>query len=296
MVNRLKHDIRTKILHMLCEGMSMRAVSRVLGVHKTTIARLLVDTAAACRTHHDAEVQNLTPAVIECDELHSFVYCHGNHVTVARAAPNEAGDLWTWLGLCSSSKLLVSWHCGSRDLADCMLFLIDLRSRIAPDHRCSISTDGWRVYPPAVAEVFGDEVDFGQLLKLYRSERQADGSWARKVYTSRGRPVVGQPEPERVSTSHVERQNLNMRMGLRRYTRKTNGYSKLAARHRDALDVFCTFHNWVRISLAHGTTPAVAAGLASEPYPVEWLADLVEATYPPPTPRGPDKRPRRRRK
>ena len=272
----------------------MRSVSRVLGVHKSTIAQLLVNAGAACRAYHDAQVRNLTPAVIEVDELWSYIYAHQSRLAAARAAPHDAGDIWTWTALDATTKLLIAWRSGSRELADAIPFFIDVRSRLVPGHRTQLSTDGYKVYPQAIETVFGTEVDFGQLLKLYRSVRQPDGGWEQVVYTSRGRPMVGRPEPESVSTSYVERQNLNFRMGIKRFTRKTNAFSKLTARHRDAVTLFCTYHNFCRVHLTLGTTPAVASGLAKAPRPVEWLVQLIEARTPPPTPRGPDKQPRRR--
>ena len=170
----------------------------------------------------------------------------------------------------------------------------DVRQRLVPEHRCEIHSDGHNTYPKAVDLVFGDTVAFGQLSKMIKSEKQPGGGRAKAVYSTRGRPVVGREEPRRVSTTFVERQNLNIRMGLKRYARKSNAYSKSVTFHRDAVALFGVFYNFCRVHLTLGTTPAVAAGLAPEPYPIEWLAELVEATYPPPTPRGPDKRPRRR--
>lgn len=296
MVYRLESGKRAMILNLLCEGSSLRSISRVLKVHRSTIARLLTDAGSVCRAYHNEVVRELTPRVIQVDELWALLYCHQNRLPLARSAPPEAGDVWTWTALDSTSKVLISWHCGGRELEDALPFLTDLRSRLAPEHRCEIHSDGHYAYLTAVDTVFGNEIAYGRLRKLIRSERQPGGGWKRVAYAERDQPIKGRPEPEqKVSTSYVERQNLNIRMHMRRYTRKTNAHSKSFARHCAAVALFGVFYNFCRLHLTLGTTPAVAAGLAPEPYPIEWLCGLVEATYPPPTPRGPDKRPRQRR-
>ncbi|MDE2992291.1 MAG: IS1 family transposase [Chloroflexota bacterium] len=296
MVNRLSTDKRAAVLNCLVEGMSMRSTSRILGVNMHTIKRLLVLGGIATQDYHDTHVRDLTPAFVQCDELWSFVYSHERRLPLAKAAPPGAGNVWTWVAFDSESKMMLCWLAGSRELDTAIPFFWDLRRRLKPGHRFQLSTDRYRAYGKAVREVFGNELDYGQLLKSYREVRVASGGKMQVVEAIRERAVGGQPETARISTSHVERQNLNIRMGLRRYTRKTNGFSKKLSRHRAALSLFAAYYNFCRIHLALDTTPAVAAGVAPEPYPVRWLAELVASIEAPHPPRGPDKRPRKRRR
>lgn len=296
MVNRLNRALRAQILHLLCEGSSMRSVHRVLGVSRATIAKLLIEAGQACHAHHAAHVRGLTPERVECDELWSYVHVHQRRLPTALAPPEGAGDVWTWVALDADTKLVMAWRAGSRQVDTAIPFFWDLRHRLRPGHRFQLNTDRYHAYAVAVRKVFAPEtVDYAQLLKECREVRLPSGGTMSSVIAIREKHIQGEPDLGAVSTSYVERQNLNIRMGIKRFTRQTNAFSKKLDRHRYAQAVYFAYHNFCRVHLTLGTTPAVAAGLAAEPYPVEWLVQLVEA-WTPPTPRGPDKQPRRRRR
>ena len=279
MVNRLSRQDRARIIHCLVEGNSMRATTRLLGVGINTVARLLVDAGEACQAYHNAHVTDLAVRNIECDEVHGFVYAHQNRLATAIAPPPGAGDVYTWTALATESKLIITWRVGRRERDDAVPFMLDLRSRLAV--RPQVTTDGHRPYGEAIHRAFGAEVDYARLLKMYREDPQ-------RCVASLQRPVTGHPDPDEIGTSYVERHNLTIRMGVRRMTRKTNAFSKLVERHRHMLAIFFVFYNFCRPhQTLRGRTPAMAAGLTTEQYPVEWLVELVEQRTPAAGPRGP---------
>ena len=273
----------------------MRSTSRILGVNMHTIKRLLILGGIATQEYHDSHVRDMTPRYVQADELWSFVYAHERRVPNARNAPPGAGDVWTWVAFDSESKLMLCWLAGTRELETAIPFFHDLHRRLKPGHAFQLSTDRYRAYGKAVRAVFGADLDYGQLAKHFREVRSSRGGKRQIVEAVQARVMSGAPDAARISTSLVERQNLNIRMGLRRYTRKTSGFSKKLSRHRAALSVFAAYYNFCRVHLALDTTPAVAAGIAAAPYPVRWLAELVAEVEAPHPPRGPDKRPRKRR-
>ena len=251
----------------------MRATTRLLGVGINTIARLIVDAGEACQAFHDEHVRDLSVRNIECDEIHSFVYAKQNRLSTALVPPAEgAGNVYTWTALATESKLIICWHVGRREEDDALPFMLDLRSRLSI--KAQVTTDGFRAYPEAITRAFGRWVDYAQLLKFYRES-------PRRCVASVQRPMIGDPSLEAIGTSFVERHNLTIRMGNRRMARKTNAFSKKLERHRQMLAVFFVFYNFCRVHQTVQTTPAVAAGLATGPYPVEWLVELVEARTPP---------------
>lgn len=251
----------------------MRATTRLLKVGINTVARLITAAGAACQEFHDTHVRELTVRSIECDEIHAFVYAHENRLPTALAAPAGAGDAYTWTALDADTKLIITWRVGRREQDDALPFMLDLHSRLAA--RPQVTTDGHPPYLEAVRQAFGEEVDYARLLKMYRESPQ-------RCVASIQKPVTGDPDPDAISTSYVERHNLTIRMGVRRLARKTNAFSKRVERHRHMLALFFTFYNWCRPhQTLRGRTPAMAAGLATERYPVEWLVELVEARTPP---------------
>ncbi len=195
--------------------------------------------------------------------------------------------MYTWTALAKESKLIIAWRSGSREADTGLPFMVDVASRLAI--RPQITTDGYRQYNRLIPEAFGDEVDWAQVLKMFREQPQ-------KCVLFEMRPRRGQPDYEQMNTAYVERHNLTIRMGVRRLTRKTNAFSKKLERHEHMLAIFFVYYNFCRAHMTLGKTPAMAAGLAEEPYDLEWIVTLVEARTPPPTPRGPDRRPRKRRR
>ena len=233
------------------------------------MTRLLVAAGAACADYHDRHVRGVTAPRVQADEVWSFTYCKQKHVGDAVAAPPEAGDVWTWTALAAESKLMLGWLVGDRDADTACYFLTDVQRRLA--HRTQLTTDGHRAYLYGVKAAFGADVDYAQLVKLYgEAPAEVKGRYSpTECVGIRKRPVIGQPDPAAISTSYVEWQNLNIRMGNRRFTRLTNAFSKKLANHAHMLAVYFTYYNFCRQHQTLGTTPAVAASLAAEPYPVD---------------------------
>ncbi len=288
-MNRLSIQKRAQVLELLVEGMSMRATSRLAKVSINTVYRLLEEAGKACAEYHDEAVRDVKAARIQCDEIWSFTYAKQKNVKAAKAAPTEAGDTWTWTALDSDSKLIVSWLVGGRDGEYAMALMDDLRDRLA--NRVQLTTDGHRAYLEAVEGAFGDDVDFAQLVKLYGDapEGQRRYSPAECVGT-RKRRVTGKPDRAAVSTSHVERQNLTMRMHMRRFTRLTNAFSKKFENHMHMVALYTVWYNFVRIHKTLRVTPAMAAGVSDTLRDMEWIVSLIDARAPKPRPRGPYKK------
>ena len=286
MVNQLPRERRAKILHQLCEGQSMRATARLERVSVTTVAKLLVAAGTACADYHDRQVRGVVAPQVQCDEIWSFTYCKQNHVGDAAAAPVDAGDVWTWTALAADSKLILAWLVGDRDAGTATEFLRDLRQRLA--QRMQLTTDGHRAYLSAVKATFGAEVDYAQLVKLYgEAPESVKGRYSpSECIATRREPRIGNPDPAAISTSYVERHNLSIRMGNRRFTRLTNAFSKKLDNHCHALALYFTYYNFCRVHQTLRQTPAMAAGLASEAYDLDWIVQLVEAQTPKPK-RGP---------
>lgn len=276
-MNRLPLVTRVQILHMLCEGSAMRAISRVTGVSINTVTKLLVDAAAACADAHDRLVRNVKATRVQCDEIWAFCYSKQKHVAPAKASPAGAGDIWTWTALETTSKLMISYVSGGRDAEYAMILMDDLRSRLA--NRVQLTTDGHKAYLSAVEEAFGGDVDFAQLVKLYGPAPQ--GPEVRyspaQCLGARKTAITGNPDKKHVSTSHVERSNLTMRMGMRRFTRLTNAHSKKLENHHHAQALFFMFYNFVRINQAVRMSPAMAAGIETRLWEMSDIVALIDA-------------------
>lgn len=289
-----KLDARTRalIIRLLVEGNSIRATSRIADVSKNTVNKLLIDAGKACAEYHDKHVRNVKASVIQCDEIWSFTYAKQKNVAGAKAAPEGAGDTWTWTALDSESKLIVSYMVGGRDSEYAIGFMDDLCARLA--NRVQLTTDGHKAYLEAVEGAFGGDVDYAQLIKLY-GEPTGQKGHERKYSPSectgtKKRTVEGNPDKSLVSTSHVERQNLTMRMHMRRFTRLTNGFSKKVENHMHAVALHFMYYNFVKAHQTLKVTPAMEAGLTDRLWDISDLIALVDANEPAPKKRGPYKK------
>jgi IS1 family transposase len=291
-MNKLPLEKRVQILSMLCEGSSMRSVSRVADVSINTVAKLLKDAGEACGAFHYETVRNVHVKRVQCDEIWSFCYAKAKNVQAAKAAPYGAGNVWTWTALDSDSKMILSWMVGGRDAQAANFFMDDLASRLAD--RVQLTSDGHHVYLDAVAGAFGNDVDYAMLVKLYGEDANAVGP--EKKYSpgecvgTRKEIHIGTPDKRHVSTSHVERMNLSMRMGMRRFTRLTNAFSKKIDQHLAALSLYFVFYNFTKTHKTHRMSPAMAAGVADRLWDMSDIVALIEARAPKPGKRGPHRK------
>lgn len=260
----------------------MRSISRVADVSINTVSKLLVDAGKACAAFHDEAVRGVKARRIQCDEIWSFTYAKAKNVPTATAAPEEAGDTWTWTALDSESKLIVSYLVGGRDAEYANAFMQDVAGRL--DGRVQLTTDGHKAYLEAVEGAFGDDVDYGQLVKLYgepTGERGHERKYSPSVCTgARKMPVTGRPDAAHISTSHVERQNLTMRMHMRRFTRLTNGFSKKFENHMHMVALYAVWYNFVRQHKTLRTSPAIAAGVSARLWEMEDVVALIDTAAP----------------
>ena len=290
-MNKLSREDRARILHMLCEGLSIRAITRLTGASKNTVSKLLIDAGRVCLAYHDAHVRGLKSAHVEVDEIWSFTYAKQKNVQKAKAAPDFAGDTWTWTALDNDSKMIVSYLVGERDSEYAFAFIDDLRQRI--DNRFQLSSDGLNFYVQAVEEAFGDDIDYGQIMKLYGNPSMTPGRYSPpQCIGARKRRIRGRPDKDAISTSHVERQNLTIRMHMRRFTRLTNAFSKKVENHAYAVALHMMYYNFVRIHQKLRVTPAMAAGVSDRLWEIGDIVALIEAmeARTPAKPRGPYKK------
>lgn len=288
-MNKLPVAKQVQILSMLCEGSSMRSISRVVDVSINTVTKLLVDAGEACLALHDDQVRNVTASRIQCDEIWSFCHAKQKNVATAKAAPEGAGDVWTWTAIDADTKLMVAYFVGDRGAESAMCLMDDLRDRLA--NRVQLTTDGHKAYLDAVEGAFGGDVDYAQLVKLYGPTISAPGRYSpAECIGARKQTIEGKPDKAHVSTSHVERMNLSIRMQNRRFTRLTNAFSKKLDNHIHALALYFAFYNFVRIHKSLKVTPAMAAGVTNKLWSMEDIVALIEARRPVPGKRGPYKK------
>jgi IS1 family transposase/transposase-like protein len=263
-----------QVISLLTEGMSVRAISRVTGVHKTTILSLLATVGGKCRRIFDRYVRDVKPRFIQADELWAYVHTKEGHLMPGDS--NEWGDAYTWIAMDSETKLILSYYIGQRDAASAFEFVRDLSERIATG-RFQITTDGLRAYVDAIEQYFGASVDFAQLLKVYGKVTGEGPDWyaPTKVVDIVPVPISGNPKPERISTSHIERANLSVRMHLRRFTRLTNGFSKKLENLKLTVALYMTWFNFCRVHQTLRVTPAMEAGLTDHIWSVEELIRAV---------------------
>jgi IS1 family transposase len=284
-MNRLSREERAQIIRALVEGNSIRSTARLTGAARNTITTLLVQLGKACAAYQDRVLRNLGSTRIECDEIWAFCYAKAKNVPEEHAGEFGYGDVWTWVAIDPDSKLVPSWLVGMRDGADAKAFMADLGPRLA--NRVQITTDGHRPYIEAIEAEFGRDVDYAMLVKQYGVEPSLDGSPTARRYspnrvTSQETFVIaGTPNPDLISTSIVERNNLSMRMGMRRFTRLTNGFSKKVENHAAMVSLHFMAYNFARPHSALGkrTTPAMAAGVADHVWTADEIAGLLDRPF-----------------
>jgi IS1 family transposase len=288
-MNKLPLEKRRQILAMLVEGSSMRSISRVVDVSINTVSKMLVDAGNACILMHGEMVHDVKASRIECDEIWSFCYAKQRNVAKAKDAPQEAGDVWTWTAIDADTKLIVSYLIGGRDADYAMEFMDDLRARLA--NRVQITTDGHHAYLEAVEGAFGGDVDYAQLVKIYGQGPEGQRRYSPpECIGARKRRVEGNPDMAHVSTSYVERQNLTMRMSMRRFTRLTNAFSKKYENHVHAIALYFMHYNFCRIHKSLRVTPAMAANLTDRLWSMDDIIAKIDEMAPVPAKRGPYKK------
>jgi len=274
-MNRLTTAKRIQVVRALVEGNSIRSTVRITGVAKNTVVKLLADLGAACREYQDATLQDLDCKRIQCDEIWSFVYSKQKNVPLDKKDEFGFGDVWTWTAIDADSKLVVSFLVGGRDTEWALEFMDDVASRLA--NRVQLTTDGHKPYLVAVEEAFGGGIDYAVLQKIYGNPgKEEERRYSPAVCTgTQVHKISGRPDKRHISTSYVERQNLTMRMGMRRMTRLTNAFSKKVENLEHAVALHFMYYNFCRKHQTLGTTPAVKAGVADHVWSIEEVLKLL---------------------
>jgi IS1 family transposase len=275
MSNVLSPEKRAQVIACLCEGNSLRSTVRLTGVHRTTCQKLLCDLGRVCSEYQDKTLRNLTCKRLQCDELWSFVGCKEKNVTAEKKAKGH-GDAWIWMALDADTKLVPCWFVGTRDGGAAYHFMHDLAGRLT--NRVQLTTDGHKAYLTAVEDAFGTQIDYAMLNKIYGAA--PEGPQQRyspaQCMGAKKAAITGSPDFSHVSTSYVERQNLNLRMGNRRLTRLTNAFSKKVENHEHAIAVYYMYYNFCRIHQTLRCTPAMAAGVSSKVWEVVDIIALLD--------------------
>lgn len=277
-MNKLSAAQRAQILTMMVEGVSIRAIARMIGASKNTIVKLLADAGQACSAYQDAALRNLPCKRVQVDEIWAFVGMKQKNVPADKEGMLGVGDVWTWTSICADTKIVPAWFVGHRDRSHARAFMLDLASRMGG--RIQLTSDGIRPYKSAVSDAFVGEVDYALLVKHYGQE--AAGSSPEKRYSpavcvgAEKKGVMGTTDKKHVSTSYVERQNLHIRMGLRRFAGPTNAFSKKMENHVHALSIYFMHYNFARIHTSLRVTPAMAAGVTQELWSMNDVVRVVE--------------------
>ena len=273
-MNRLDTARRAHVLKCLAEGMSLRGTARVTGVARMTIEKLVRDLGTACAQYQDKHVRGLVCQRVQCDEIWSFVGAKEKNVTPEAKAAGW-GDVWTWTALDADSKLIISFAIGDRSHDTAISFLQDVAGRLT--NRIQLTTDGYRIYLAAVDRAFGTEIDYAQLHKFFANAGSGGGRYSPpECVGCEKKEVTGSPDPKHISTSYVERQNLTMRMHMRRFTRLTNGFSKKVEMHAHAVAIHFMWYNFAKIHQTLRITPAMAAGVTDRVWDAEDIVKLIE--------------------
>ncbi len=269
-MNRLPLNKRALILRCLLEGMGIRATARTADVEKKTVSKLLAAAGRTAAEYQDRTLRDLPCKRIQVDEIWAFVYAKEGNLPKAQAAPSFAGDVYTWIAMCPDTRLVPTWRVGDRSAETAMAFIQDLKGRLS--QRIQLTSDGYKPYVEAVEAAFGGQIDYAMLAKIYKQE-EIELQQQRKF---------GKPDLDYISTSLIERQNLTLRMSCRRFTRRTNAFSKKVEFHACAVALHFLYYNFCRIHQTLEVTPAMEAGVADTLYDLDWIAGLVEADWPKP--------------
>ncbi len=274
-MNKLSQQKRAQVVAALVEGNSIRSTVRMTGVCKKAVLKLLVDLGIACAKYQHDKLRGLHCERIQCDEIWSFCYAKEKNVPHELKGRFGFGDVWTWMAIDADTKLVPCWMVGERNLDCAIKFIDDLASRLA--HRIQLTTDGHRAYLEAVEGAFGSEIDYAMLQKLYASPSQEGTTRYSPAHCcgTRRETIIGHPDMANISTSYVERQNLTMRMHMRRFTRLTNAFSKKVENHRHAVALHYMYYNFVKIHQSIRVTPAMEAGVADHVWSIEEIVGLL---------------------
>jgi len=271
-MNKLPLSKQAQIIQLLCEGCSLRATSRISDTAFNSVKQLLIDVGTACQIFHDETVRGIRARRVQCDEIWSFVYSKQKNTPCG--LQDVAGDKWVYVGIDAETKLVIDWLVGDRDAQTANAFMQGLASRLA--NQVQLTTDGFRPYLDAVENAFEGRIDFAQLVKIYGTSTRNGVTDNRQQYIGADKNrICGRPNPRYITTSHIERQNLTMRMHMRRFTRKTNAFSKKLENHKHSVAIHFVYYNFVRIHKTLRVTPAMEAGLSNRLWEVE---DLVLLT------------------
>jgi len=275
-MNRLSTEQRVRVVAALVEGNSIRATCRMTGAAKNTVVKLLVDLGEACGRYQDREWRGLTCRRIQCDEIWSFCHAKEKNVPAEHKGEFGYGDVWTWTAIDADSKLVLSWCIGGRDSYTALAFMQDVARRLT--QRVQLSTDGLKVYLAAVERAFGDNIDYAQVQKIYGSDPEQEKRYSpAKCLGTEIETVNGKPDPKHIGTSYVERQNLTMRMHMRRFTRLTNAFSKKVQNLGHAVALHFMYYNFCRRHQSLGMTPAMAAGLTDHEWSLQEVVALLDS-------------------
>ena len=275
-MNILDDKTRARIIHMLVEGNSLRATARMSDVSRNTVDKLLKEAGAACLDFQDKVFVNLNCKRIQCDEIWSFVYAKAKNVPEELKEQDGVGDVWTWTAIDADTKLVPCWHVGNRTIEHAEQFIGDLASRLA--NRVQLSTDGHRPYLNAIQKSFGNDIDYGRLIKIYgpyKDEKNNRRYSAADFVRAEKQTTAGKPDRKHISTSFIERQNLTMRMSMRRFTRLTNAFSKKVENHMHAISLHYMHYNFCRVHQTLKVTPAMEAGLTNEVWGIGDIVNLI---------------------
>ena len=273
-MNKLSTQRRAAVIRCLVEGNSIRSTVRITRAAKNTVTKLLVELGHACWEYQNQTLQGLTSEHVQCDEIWSFVGCKQRNLPERRKGEFGVGDVWTWTAMDADAKLMICWQVGERTAREAYDLICDLQSRLV--NRVQLTTDGFKAYLTAVEEVFSSDIDYAMLVKLYGQDTEGENRYSPPVCIAAEKSrVTGNPDPRHVSTSYVERQNLTMRMNLRRFTRLTNAFSKKLENHFCAVSLHFMYYNFCRVHQTLKTTPAAAAGVADHVWTVEEIVGLL---------------------